>query len=78
MPDEDPVLTQAIRRAATEQAMTEKAAQADAFILSKIGVQHGKLLPCPICGKSRWKTILRGLAYRCRTCGYERQDERAD
>lgn len=69
---EDPVLTQAIRRAAAEQAMMEKARQTDDFIVEKIGIQNAKLLPCPVCGKSKWKTVLRGSAYQCRTCGYQR------
>lgn len=76
--NEDPVLTQAIRKAAAQQAMQQKAADTDKFIVSKIGLEHGKMLPCPICGKSKWKTVLSGLVFRCRTCGYEREAEQAD
>jgi len=71
----DPALSQAIRRAAAQQAMTDRAVLADEQIIDKIGLANGKLLPCPICGKSKWKTRLQGLLFKCRTCGYERVAE---
>lgn len=71
MTDQD-ALTQAIRRAAAQQAMIDQATLADTRIIDAIGIGHGKMLPCPICGKEKWKTRLRGSVYKCRTCGYER------
>ena len=29
--------------------------------------------PCPRCGKNRWKTKKKGLAWRCRNCGLLRE-----
>jgi predicted RNA-binding Zn-ribbon protein involved in translation (DUF1610 family) len=73
---QDPSLTQAIRRAAAQQAMTQKAVETDQSLIDRLGItKAGKLLPCPICGKDKWKTRLRGSVYVCRTCGYEREAE---
>lgn len=28
--------------------------------------------PCPACGRNRWRTVIKGEAWRCRWCGYLR------
>lgn len=75
---EDPVLTQAMRRAAAQQAVLDRMKLADVQIVQAIGIDKGKMLPCPVCGKEKWKTRLRGSVYQCRTCGYEREADQAD
>lgn len=73
---QDPNLTEAIRRAAVQQAMQQKAVEADVSIARAIGIKNaGNLMECPICGQRKWKTVLRGSAYGCRTCGYVRTTE---
>jgi len=30
---------------------------------------------CPKCGYKKWKTVVKGKTYKCRQCGYERENK---
>ncbi len=34
--------------------------------------------PCERCGGRRWRTVRKGVAWRCRRCGKDREAELAD